>query len=86
LLPLLTSGIPVPDSATTLALTTRRISRPLDESQAFGPCRPWENGFIESFYGKLRYELLNGEALDTLDEAKVLAAQHARRLDFTRVG
>ena len=44
----------------------------MDESQALEPGSPWENGYIESFIGKLRYELLNGEALDTLDEAKVL--------------
>ena len=72
LLPLLTSGIPVPNSATTLVLTKRRISRPLGESQALEPGSPRENGFIESFIGKLRYELLTGEALDTPDEAKVL--------------
>jgi transposase InsO family protein len=33
---------------------------------------PRENGYIESFNGKMRDELLNGELLDTLDEAKVL--------------
>ena len=36
------------------------------------PCSPWENGFIESFNGKLRDELLNRESFDTLLEAKVL--------------
>ena len=30
---------------------------------------PWENGYIESFNGKLRDELLNGEIFDTLVEA-----------------
>lgn len=33
---------------------------------------PWENGYIESFNGKLRDELLNGEIFETLLEAKVL--------------
>jgi len=33
---------------------------------------PWENGYIESFNGKLRDELLNGEIFTTLLEAKVL--------------
>jgi putative transposase len=33
---------------------------------------PWENGYIESFNGKLRDELLNAEIFDTLTEAKVL--------------
>jgi transposase InsO family protein len=36
------------------------------------PGSPWENGYIESFNGKLRYELLNGEIFMTLLEAKVL--------------
>jgi len=36
------------------------------------PGSPWENGFIESFNGKLRDELLNGKILYTLREAKVL--------------
>lgn len=36
------------------------------------PGSPWENGFIESFNGKLRDELLNMELFDTLLEAKVL--------------
>ena len=36
------------------------------------PGSPWENGFIESFNGKLRDELLNVELFDTLLEAKVL--------------
>jgi transposase InsO family protein len=36
------------------------------------PGSPWENGYVESYIGKLRDELLNGEVLDTLAEAKVL--------------
>jgi transposase InsO family protein len=36
------------------------------------PGSPWENGYIESFNGKLRDELLDGEIFDTLYEAKVL--------------
>ena len=36
------------------------------------PGSPWENGDIESFNGKLRDELLDGEIFDTLLEAKVL--------------
>ena len=37
------------------------------------PGSPWENGYVESFNGKLRDELLNVEVFDTLWEAKVLA-------------
>jgi putative transposase len=36
------------------------------------PGSPWENGYVESFNGKLRDELLNREVFDTLLEAKVL--------------
>ena len=36
------------------------------------PGSPWENGYIESFDGRLRDELLNGEIFDTMAEAKVL--------------
>ena len=36
------------------------------------PGSPWENGFIESFNGKLRDELLNGEIFTTLFEAQVI--------------
>jgi transposase InsO family protein len=36
------------------------------------PGSPWENGYIESFNGKLRDELLNREIFMTLWEAKVL--------------
>jgi putative transposase len=36
------------------------------------PGSPWENGYLESFNGKLRDELLNVEIFDTLREAQVL--------------
>jgi transposase InsO family protein len=38
------------------------------------PGSPWENGYIESFNGKLRDELLNREIFTTLTEARVLIA------------
>lgn len=36
---------------------------------------PWENGYVESFNGKLRDELLNAEVFNTLAEARVLIEQ-----------
>ena len=36
------------------------------------PSSPWENGYLESFNGKLRDELLNMEIFDTLLEVQVL--------------
>jgi len=41
------------------------------------PGSPWENGYVESFYGKLRDELLNREIFDTLFEDNVLL-EHGR--------
>lgn len=42
------------------------------------PGSPWENGYIESFNGKLRDELLNGEVFDTITEAQVIT-EHWRK-------
>jgi Transposase and inactivated derivatives, IS30 family len=46
------------------------------------PGSPWENGYVESFNGKLRDELLNGELFDTLQEARTVI--EAWRNDFNR--
>ena len=45
------------------------------QSLFFEPGSPWENGNIESFNGKLRDELLNGETFCSLKEAKTLIEQ-----------
>jgi transposase InsO family protein len=42
------------------------------------PGSPWENGYVESFNGKLRDELLDREVFDTLLEAKVLVERWRR--------
>lgn len=39
------------------------------------PSSPWQNGYNESFNGKLRDELLNRETFFTLTEAEVLIEQ-----------
>jgi putative transposase len=39
------------------------------------PGSPWENGYIETFNGKMRAELLDREIFTTLEEAKVLIEQ-----------
>ena len=36
------------------------------------PGSPWENGYVESFHGKFRDELLSRELFDTLREAQIL--------------
>ncbi len=48
------------------------------------PGSPWENGYIESFNGKLRDELLNREVFDTLTEAKVLLERWSREYNQVR--
>ena len=48
------------------------------------PGSPWENGYIESFNGKLRDELLNVEILDTLREARVLIERWRRHYNTVR--
>jgi len=48
------------------------------------PGSPWENGYIESFNGKLRDELLNREVFDTLTEAKVLLERWRREYNQVR--
>jgi transposase InsO family protein len=48
------------------------------------PGSPWENGYIESFNGKLRDGLLNGEIFTTLLEAKVLIENWRREYNTIR--
>jgi len=48
------------------------------------PGSPWENGYIESFNGKLRDELLNREIFSTLDEARVLIEQWRKEYNHIR--
>ena len=48
------------------------------------PGSPWENGYIESFNGKLRDELLNGEIFTTLIEAKVLISDWRKEYNQVR--
>jgi putative transposase len=48
------------------------------------PGSPWENGYIESFNGKLRDELLDREIFTTLEEARVLIEQWRREYNQIR--
>jgi len=48
------------------------------------PGSPWENGYIESFNGKLRDELLNREIFTTLTEARVLIELWRRECNQVR--
>ena len=48
------------------------------------PGSPWENGYIESFNGKLRDELLNREVFNNLTEARVLIEEWRREYNTIR--
>lgn len=48
------------------------LSRLAVQTLYIEPGSPWENGYNESFNGKLRDELLNGEIFYTLKEAQVM--------------
>lgn len=48
------------------------------------PGSPWENGYNESFNGKFRDEMLNGEIFYTLKEAKILIEQWRQHYNMIR--
>lgn len=48
------------------------------------PGSPWENGYIESFNGKMRDELLDREIFFTLEEAKILVARWREEYNHRR--
>ena len=48
------------------------------------PGSPWENGYIESFNGKLRDELLNREVFTTLTEARILVERWRQEYNEVR--
>jgi putative transposase len=48
------------------------------------PGSPWENGYCESFNGKLRDELLNGEIFYTLNEARIVIENWRRHYNTLR--
>jgi putative transposase len=48
------------------------------------PGKPVENGFIESFNGRLRDECLNVEVFFTLDDARKKLARWQEGSNFTR--
>jgi transposase InsO family protein len=48
------------------------------------PGSPWENGYVESFNGKLRDELLDRKIFFTLAEAKILIERWRREYNTVR--
>src|SRR5580692_6108720 len=71
------------------ALITVRSSWPRSCGSGWGmwgrtlyiePGSPWENGYCESFNGKLRDECLNGEIFYSLKEARIVIEK--RRVEY----
>lgn len=48
------------------------------------PGRPWENGYCESFNGRMRDEFLNRELFDTMFEVEVLTKLWVRENNTVR--
>jgi len=68
--------------------TARAVRKWLDQlgigTLFIEPGSPWENGYIESFNGTLRNEVLNGEIFDTLLEAQVLIEAWRKHYNHVR--
>lgn len=68
--------------------TAKRVRRWLDKLAIrplfIEPASPWENGYIESFNGKMRDELLNGEIFYSLKEAQVLIEMWRKHYNTVR--
>lgn len=59
-----------------IASTLRRWLNALQVAPLYiEPGSPWENGYCESFNGKMRDQLLNGELFYTLKEARIIIEQ-----------
>ena len=48
------------------------------------PGSPWENGYCESFNGRLRDECLNGEIFYSLQEAQIVIGQWRQQYNTVR--
>ena len=84
-----TQGLPAHSrSANGPEVTATRIRLWLDALQVqtlcIEPGSPWENGYVESFNGKLRDELLDREIFYTLTEAKILIERWRREYNTVR--
>jgi len=68
----------------TATLVRRRLEALDVETLFIEPGSPWENGYVESFNGKLRDELLDREIFFTLAEAKILIERWRREYNTVR--
>jgi transposase InsO family protein len=68
----------------TAKLVRRWLSHMGVQTLYIEPGSPWENGYNESFNGKFRDGLLNGEIFFTLKEAQVLIERWRREYNTVR--
>ncbi len=68
----------------TAVLVRRWLAALAVQTLFIEPGSPWENGYVESFNGKLRDELLDREIFYTLTEAKVLIERWRRQYNTVR--
>ena len=68
----------------TVAMVRRWLTGLHVETQFIEPGSPWENGYVESFNGTLRDELLDREIFYTLTEAKILIERWRREYNRIR--
>ena len=71
-------------NADQLKAVRERLSRVGVKTLSIEPGSPRENGYKESFNGKLRDELLNGEIFYTLKEAQILIERWRREYNMVR--
>jgi transposase InsO family protein len=68
--------------------TAKRVRTWLDQLSVkplfIEPGSPWENGYIESFNGKMRDELLAGEIFYSIKEAQVIIEMRRRHYNTIR--
>ena len=60
------------------------LSRAGSESSPVEPGSPWQNGYIESFHGKLRDEFLERVEFETVSDAAEKAKWHGREYNTIR--
>ncbi len=67
----------------TAKVVSERLGKVGAKTPYIEPGSPWENGYVESFNGKLRDELLDREVFHTLLERRVLTEQY--RQTYNRI-
>jgi transposase InsO family protein len=63
---------------------TRLVRKTRSKDAHIAPGSSWENGYCESFNGKLRDECLNGEIFYSLKEATVVIEQRRKHFNTIR--